>query len=87
MSTWQVDKLLDFVDTLYILIDMTTKIRKWGNSLAMRIPKIFAQNLNLREGTTIYFEQIGNVLVISTTRPRHTLENMVRFITKKNRHQ
>ena len=66
---------------------MTTKIRKWGNSLAMRIPKIFAQNLNLREGTTIYFEQIGNVLVISTTRPRHTLENMVRFITKKNRHQ
>jgi len=87
LSTWQVDKLLDFVDTLYILIDMTTKIRKWGNSLAMRIPKIFAQNLNLREGTTIYFEQIGNVLVISTTRPRHTLENMVRFITKKNRHQ
>ena len=87
MSTWQVDKLPDFVDTLYILIDMTTKIRKWGNSLAMRIPKIFAQNLNLREGTTIYFEQIGNVLVISTTRPRHTLENMVRFITKKNRHQ
>ena len=66
---------------------MTTKIQKWGNSLAVRVPKIFAQNLNLRKGTTIYLEQLGNSIVISSSRPKYTLEDMLKGITKKNRHK
>jgi antitoxin MazE len=66
---------------------MTTKIQKWGNSLAVRIPKIFAQNLNWKKGTTVYFEQVGNAIFVASHRSKYTLENMVKCITKKNRHK
>ena len=32
---------------------MTTKIQKWGNSLAIRIPKEFAESLKLKAGIAI----------------------------------
>ncbi|MBI2630996.1 AbrB/MazE/SpoVT family DNA-binding domain-containing protein [Candidatus Nomurabacteria bacterium] len=66
---------------------MTTKIQKWGNSLAVRIPKVFTQNLNWKEGTSIHFEQIGNALVISSSHSKYTLEKLIKGITKRNRHK
>ena len=32
---------------------MTTKIRKWGNSLAIRIPKYIIDRLGLKEGSLV----------------------------------
>jgi len=32
---------------------MTTKICKWGNSYAIRIPKYIIDKLGLREGSTV----------------------------------
>ena len=32
---------------------MTTKIRKWGNSYAVRIPKYVVDKSGLREGSTV----------------------------------
>ena len=66
---------------------MTTKIRKWGNSLAVRVPKVFAQNLNWKNDTHIYFQQIGNTLIISSRRPKYTLEELLKDVTRKNRHK
>jgi len=67
---------------------MTTKIQKWGNSLAVRIPNEFAENLNWQAGSVVGFEQLGNnKIIISSSRPKYTLEDMVKGITKKNRHK
>ncbi|OHB13464.1 MAG: MazF family transcriptional regulator [Candidatus Zambryskibacteria bacterium RIFCSPLOWO2_12_FULL_45_14] len=66
---------------------MTTKIRKWGNSLAVRIPDEFAENLDLKDGSVVGFEQLGDRIIISKTKPKYTLEDMVKGITKKNRHK
>ncbi|MEI7709409.1 MAG: AbrB/MazE/SpoVT family DNA-binding domain-containing protein [bacterium] len=66
---------------------MTTKIQKWGNSLAVRIPKIFAENLKWKKGTPVYFKQLGDSLVISSTHSKYTLEKLVAGITPKNRHK
>jgi antitoxin MazE len=66
---------------------MTTKIQKWGNSLAVRIPSEFAENLNWSAGSVVGFKQLGNKIVISSSRPKYTLEDMVKGITKKNRHK
>ena len=66
---------------------MTTKIRKWGNSLAVRIPDEFAENLDLRDGSVVGFQQLGDRMIISKTKPKYTLEDMVKGITKKNRHK
>ena len=32
---------------------MQTKIQKWGNSLGLRIPKSFAAEAQVEEGTTV----------------------------------
>jgi len=66
---------------------MTTKIGKWGNSLAVRIPDEFAENLNLRNGSLVKFEQSGNKIIIAKTKPKYNLEDMVKGITNKNRHK
>lgn len=41
-----------------------SKILKWGNSLALRIPYKIAQDLNLKEGAEISLEVRDNVLLI-----------------------
>jgi len=66
---------------------MTTKIRKWGNSLAVRIPDEFAENLDLRDGSVVGFEQKENRIIITKAKPKYTLEDMVKGITKKNSHK
>ena len=66
---------------------MTTKIQKWGNSLAVRIPNEFAKNLNWSSGAIVSFQQLGNKMIITSNRPKYTLEQMVKGITKKNRHK
>ena len=32
---------------------MDIKVQKWGNSLAVRIPKAYAANTNLQKGSTL----------------------------------
>lgn len=66
---------------------MTTKIQKWGNSLAVRIPSEFAENLNWQVGSVVGFKQLDDKIIITSSRPKYTLEDMVKGITKKNRHK
>ena len=74
------------IDIVYTL-PMTTTIQKWGNSLAVRLPKELAESLNWSAGAIVGFEKIGDKIIVTTTRPIYTIEDMVRGITKKNRHK
>ncbi|EKQ70361.1 growth regulator [Leptolyngbyaceae cyanobacterium JSC-12] len=64
-------------------------VSKWGNSLAIRIPNQFAQELNLTEGATVNIELRGNELVVKPIKKRRTyvLEDLVNKITDENRHE
>jgi antitoxin MazE len=66
---------------------MTTKIQKWGNSLAIRIPNEFAKDLNWYEGSVVGFQKSGDRMIITSSRPEYTIEQMLKGITKKNRHK
>ena len=66
---------------------MTTKIRKWGNSLAVRIPDEFAENLDLKDGSLVKFRQEGDQIVIAKSKPKYTLKDLVKNITSKNKHK
>ncbi len=72
---------------------MTTKIQKWGNSLAMRLPKELASSFNLKAGSEVEFvtNSGGNSFTIQpqikVKIPKYTLEDLVKGITKKNRHK
>ncbi len=67
---------------------MTQKVQKWGNSLAVRIPKTFALQLELNEGTPFSLVVEGDTLVLSktTSKPRYSLDELMAQVTDENIH-
>lgn len=49
---------------------MATTIQKWGNSLAVRIPKEMVRRLALREGSGIMVREDGDEIIICKQEPR-----------------
>ena len=65
---------------------MNATIQKWGNSLALRIPKTIADEIELEQGDPVEIEIAEGALAVRPSRPRYRLADLVRGITKKNRH-
>ncbi len=67
---------------------MITKIRKWGNSLALRIPKALADSVGLGNGTEIELIIEGEKLVIMRSPSSHPdLEDLLSRVTTENVHE
>ena len=66
---------------------MTTKVQKWGNSLAVRLPKEAAESIGLRQGSVVSIVSVNDLISIKpVSKPKEKLAQMVRKTTKKNRH-
>ena len=66
---------------------MKTRVRKWGNSLAVRIPKSFATEARLTENAPVELSLVdGKLVVQSVVQPQPTLEELLRGITDENLH-
>ena len=65
---------------------MHTKIQRWGNSLGLRIPKSFAEEAGVHEGSDVDLSIEGRDLVIRPTRRRYSFRSLVRGITDENLH-
>lgn len=66
---------------------METTIQKWGNSLAVRLPKDVATKLALREGSRVEVrEGTTGILIRRTPRPRRSLTELVRMIRREQLH-
>ena len=63
---------------------MQTVIKKWGNSLGLRIPSFLAKNLSLKEGTCVEIEDGGNKIIIRSKEQK--LQTMLEKINNKNLH-
>ena len=63
---------------------MKAQISKWGNSLAIRLPKAVIDTLRMREGEAVELVIEDKALVIRATRPRYTLEELIAGITPDN---
>jgi antitoxin MazE len=64
----------------------TTQVSRWGNSPGLRLPKSVAQEAQLGEGDTVDVSVDNGSIVIRPSRPRDSLDELVRRITPKNRH-
>jgi len=66
---------------------MKTQLAKWGNSLAVRIPKpvVAAAKLKAGDDLEVDVDEAGSVS-IRKQQLRPTLEELVRGITPENRH-
>ena len=66
---------------------MTSRIQKWGNSLAVRIPKAFADEMNLAESSSIKMMlKDGALIIIPNNEPQWNLEKLLAGVTDENIH-
>lgn len=64
---------------------MKTHVRKWGNSIGVRIPQQLAQEIGLTDGTELEMNVINKKIVL--VKPRVTLDDLVKKITPENVHK
>lgn len=66
---------------------MKTSVQKWGNSLALRIPKAFAAKAGLHEDVPVELTVIDGRIIIRLLPKRPlTLDELVAGITDQNLH-
>jgi antitoxin MazE len=66
---------------------MITSVQRWGNSLAIRIPKAFAAQAQLTENSGVEISLEGDRIILSPTRREWKLDELVGKITESNRHR
>lgn len=66
---------------------METRVQKWGNSLALRIPKTLADEVGLRNNSPVQLSLQDKKLVIElATRSAFDLAEMLAHVTEQNLH-
>ena len=66
---------------------MRVSIQKWGNSLAVRIPKTAVADARLRQGSLLDLSLKRGMLVLKPLRnPSQSLQKMLDQITDENLH-
>jgi len=67
---------------------MRVRIRKWGNSLALRIPKLFAEEVFLSDKSVVEIKVVqGKLVVASVPEPKMTLEKLLDDVNERNLHR
>lgn len=64
-----------------------TKVAKWGNSLAVRIPTAFADEARLKDGDTVEIAVRDGAIVISSHTPELRMAEVLLQITDENIHE
>lgn len=66
---------------------MLTRVQKWGNSLAVRIPKPLATEVGLEQNTQVEVSLVdGKLIVAPIIEPTLTLELLLAQVTEQNLH-
>jgi len=66
---------------------MVSRIQKWGNSLAVRIPKAFADEMKVAENASIQMMmREGALLITPVEEPKWNLEELLGGVTEENIH-
>jgi antitoxin MazE len=65
---------------------MKSKVQKWGNSLALRIPRSFAAETGLRKESGIEISLDDGRIIITPERKSPTLRQLLAGVNKNNLH-
>ena len=63
------------------------KIARWGNSLAVRLPKEAGQRAQLHEGQDVEITVEADGLTIRRRQPHYTLDGLLGEVTPDNLHE
>jgi antitoxin MazE len=65
---------------------MRTRIVKWGNSLGLRIPKAFAEEVAVGDGSSVDLSISRGTLVVRPVDRRLTLDSLLEGVSEENLH-
>ena len=66
---------------------MHVRVRKWGNSLAVRIPKPLAEDAEIKEGTVLNLAvSEGKVVATPVPKKKLSLKQLLAKVNKKTLH-
>ena len=67
---------------------MRVAVQKWGNSLALRIPKSFAIDSKIANGSSVDLSLMeGKIIVSPAPAKEYKLKRLLAGVSKKNIHQ
>ncbi len=67
---------------------MRARVQRWGNSLALRIPKSFAEESGIEDGTQVDISLSDGTIVVTPSRaPSYRLDDLLAKITADNVHE
>jgi antitoxin MazE len=85
---WEEDIPLEMIYKVYPLKGMRTKVARWGNSLALRIPRKLALSHHLDEGSSVeIIEDQGELKLRPVSEKAYSLDELLDAITGKNLHE
>jgi antitoxin MazE len=82
----KLDKCINIVYIIMGAIVMETIIRKWGNSLGIRIPNFIVREFSLKDGSFVEIKDTGNEIIIKPKK-ENTLSKMLDSINEHNIHE
>ena len=63
-------------------------MQRWGNSLALRIPRAYAAETKISEGSEVELTLKSGALVVRpVVRKRHALTDLLKRVRASNRHE
>jgi antitoxin MazE len=66
---------------------MRTRVQKWGNSLALRIPKSFATEAGIQNASSVEVSLVnGKLVIVPVVKPKLTLKQLLARVTVDNLH-
>ena len=67
---------------------MQTKVQKWGNSLALRIPKSFALNIDIKQNEFVDLSiGDGKLIITPITEKAYSLKELLAGVSEDNLHE
>lgn len=66
---------------------MITRVQKWGNSLGVRIPRAYADEIRIESGSSVKVAVRGDALVVTPVRrSAYRLSELLRQVKRSNLH-
>ena len=66
---------------------MLTKVKKWGNSLAIRIPKSIAESVEIELGEAVNLQiEDGKIVLSPVKKPLYSLESLLENVREEQLH-
>ena len=66
---------------------MRASVQKWGNSLAVRIPKALAVESKLKQGCSVELSsEDGKIVLVPQRRRKYSLKKLLGVVNRRNLH-